>query len=175
MPEHPDVDPDEWGGVALEAHMLVHSDRAAVYPHPADDYSRVVDTFNALTDNCLTAAEGAIFMQCVKLVRAMWALENDFPPELWRDTRVDGAGYWEVLDAIVTYEAYQLEDDDDDDDDGGDDTDEPTPEPLPDGDADEPEVELPLLVADTEPIDAPEEEADDDDEWNEHLVPVADN
>lgn len=116
MPEHPDTNNEDWGGVALEAHMLVHGDRGAIYDHPYLDYEKVVSAFNAFTGLDLEVAHGPVFMLCVKIARGCTAIENGLPAEVWRDSRVDTAGYAECWDGVVTYDL-----DDGGDDDGGDD------------------------------------------------------
>lgn len=122
---HPDddTDTDEWGGISLEAFSLVHGDRGACYDHPMIDYSRTCDLFRAMTGHELEPAEGVLFMMAVKLSRVAAALESDLPAEMWRDSRVDLAGYAECLDGIVTWV------DGDDDDEGGEDVPEPVVDP----------------------------------------------
>lgn len=71
--------------VLEEAQRLVYGPRRADYGHPADDYARVTGAFNALTGKDLTAADGILFMLCVKMAR-----EAHRPK---RDNRVDLAGY----------------------------------------------------------------------------------
>jgi hypothetical protein len=150
-------DPDAWG-VSLEAHMLVHGDRGSVYAHPMEMFARTVDIFESITGQCLTPAEGALFMTSLKLARIATALDAELPPELWRDSIVDLAGYADTLDAIMTWEMETC-DDDDDDDDGGDD-DEPEPLPMPGGgDGEEVKPVPEVLVALVEDID-PEPGAD---------------
>ena len=145
--------------MALEAHMLVHGDRGAVYDHPFLDYEKVVSAFNAFTGLDLEVAHGPVFMLCVKIARGCTAIDNGLPAELWRDSRVDTAGYAECWDGVVSYEPDELEDDDDEDD-GGDDE-PPAPLPMPDGgDAEKVEPDLPVLSAEPDPIPL----ADDEDE-----------
>lgn len=82
--------------VTEEATRLVYGERRKSYGHPHDDYSRVVGAFNALTGHTLTAAQGVIFMLCVKLAR-----EAHKPK---RDNRVDGCGYFACLDLVQSKE-----------------------------------------------------------------------
>lgn len=86
------------------AHGLVFGDRGDAYDHPAVDYQRAVDIFNAITGCDLTAAEGIVFMKAVKLSRLGRALQAGFPAEAIRDTITDDAGYTECLWQTLTYE-----------------------------------------------------------------------
>lgn len=71
--------------ILQEAQSLVYGDRNNSYGHPADDYGRTVQAFNALTGRDLTTEEGVLFMMCVKLSRQ--AFKHS------RDNLVDLAGY----------------------------------------------------------------------------------
>lgn len=108
----------QWDSITANAHALVYGDRGALYDHPAVDYQRTVDLFNTMVDGAdLTAAEGVVFMLCVKLSRLGNGIEQDFPPEMLRDTIVDLAGYAECLYGVMTYVAPEIEDDELDDED----------------------------------------------------------
>lgn len=106
------TDPDDahWDSTSLDAFALVHGDRGALYGHPAEDYARTVALFELMTGHSLTAAEGVVFMKCMKLSRLATALEGDMPPEAMRDTIVDDAGYGDCLWGVLTYESPAEED-----------------------------------------------------------------
>lgn len=94
----------QWDSITADAHALVYGDRGALYDHPAVDYQRTVDLFNTMVEGAdLTAAEGVVFMLCVKLSRLGNGIEQGFPPEMLRDTIVDLAGYAECLYGVMTF------------------------------------------------------------------------
>jgi len=74
------------------ADKLINGDRREAYGHPYDDYSRVTKAFNSLTGHNLSASDGPIFMICVKLARETHQQK--------KDNRIDGAGYFGVLDMV---------------------------------------------------------------------------
>lgn len=100
------IDPTvaKWDSVTADAHRLVYGDRGALYDHPAIDYTRTVELFNVCVGSSLTAADGVLFMLCVKLSRLAGGLEADFPAEMLRDSVVDLAGYAECLYGVLTYQ-----------------------------------------------------------------------
>ena len=75
-----------------EAQGLVRGDRAKQYGDAGESYGRIASMFSTLTGKEITAAEAVTFMILVKLDR-----EQHRPK---RDNRVDGAGYFEVLDQV---------------------------------------------------------------------------
>jgi hypothetical protein len=112
----------QWDSITADAHALVYGDRGALYDHPAVDYQRTVDLFNSIVEGAdLTAAEGVVFMLCVKLSRLGNGIEQGFPPEMLRDTIVDLAGYAECLYGVLTFVPPALEDELDDEPDDDDD------------------------------------------------------
>ena len=117
------IDPDiaQWDSITADAYRLVYGDRGALYDHPAVDYQRTVDLFNAMVEGAdLSAAEGVLFMLCVKLSRLGHGIGQGFPPEMLRDTITDLAGYAECLYGVLTFVPPpiedELEDEPDDDD-----------------------------------------------------------
>ena len=120
------IDPDiaQWDSITADAYALVYGDRGALYDHPAVDYQRTVDLFNSMVEGAdLTAAEGVVFMLCVKLSRLGNGIDQGFPPEMLRDTIVDLAGYAECLYGVMTYVPPEIEPDDELDDELDDDDD----------------------------------------------------
>ena len=112
----------QWDSITADAHALVYGDRGALYDHPAVDYQRTVDLFNSMVEGAdLTAAEGVVFMLCVKLSRLGNGIEQGFPPEMLRDTIVDLAGYAECLYGVLTFVPPEIEDELDDEPDDDDD------------------------------------------------------
>ena len=114
------IDPDvaQWDSITADAHALVYGDRGALYDHPAIDYSRTVDLFNAMVEGAdLSPAEGVLFMLCVKLSRLGHGIGHDFPPEMLRDSIVDLAGYAECLYGVLTYVPPEIDDELDDEED----------------------------------------------------------
>ena len=108
----------QWDSITADAHALVYGDRGALYDHPAIDYSRTAELFNAMVDGAdITTAEAVVFMLCCKLSRISHGISNDFPPEMLRDSIVDLAGYAECLYGVMTYVPPEIEDDTDDEDD----------------------------------------------------------
>ena len=83
-----------------KAKELVYGNRREDYGHPLDDYTRTAMIFSAILldklkpGEIVTAEEAALCMEGVKISRECHASKED--------NRVDGAGYWEVLDLIVT-------------------------------------------------------------------------
>ena len=76
--------------ILQEAENLTNGARKASYGNPLDSYTRITQAFNAITGHTLTPEEGIMFMIFLKLDR-----ERHNPK---RDNRVDGAGYFNVLD-----------------------------------------------------------------------------
>jgi len=79
-----------------EAHRLVYGDRGRDYGHPADDYARTVDIFNAITGRDLTPTEGVTFMVAVKLSRMQQSPDK-------RDHYTDAEGYIDCLWQIISH------------------------------------------------------------------------
>lgn len=82
-----------------EAHRIVHTSRQADYGHPLDNWTLTADLFTAalrpkLRDGESISAEMAVLlMVLVKVAREIHRPK--------RDSRLDLAGYAEVLDMIV--------------------------------------------------------------------------
>ena len=84
--------------IIREAYELITGDRQAAYSHPADDYQRTVNIFNALMGrDILTSEEGVLFMVCMKLSRLMHELEADLDVP---DNTRDAVGYLGCLHMI---------------------------------------------------------------------------
>ena len=75
-----------------EAQKLVYGERARSYGSAAESYGRIAKMFSTLTGKEMLPSEAAMFMILVKLDR------EQYSPK--RDNRVDGAGYFAVLDMI---------------------------------------------------------------------------
>ena len=99
---------DIQGSVTEEASKLVNGTRQSHYGHPLDDFSASAGIMSALgfmrressgrQDSRYVIAEDIpILMQAVKLSR-----EWNTPK---RDNRVDGCGYWQTLDMVLTERA----------------------------------------------------------------------
>ena len=86
-----------WDSTSAEAARLVFGDRGAIYDHPAVDYGRTAELFEALTGITLTVREAVAFMVCVKLSRIGAALDHEFGAATVRDSIVDAAGYLDCL------------------------------------------------------------------------------
>lgn len=88
--------------ICEEANHLVYGPRGDLYDHPADDFERTVQIFEALTGIRMTAEQGVIFMLSVKLSRNRYADETNKPIIKRRDSIVDAAGYldcyWQILE-----------------------------------------------------------------------------
>jgi hypothetical protein len=101
----------QWKSTSEEAHSLVFGDRQSTYNHPAVDYSRVAQLFDAMTGIELSLRETVAFMLCVKLSRVSNALHQDFPASVVRDSIVDLAGYGDCLFAVWEAETEDALDD----------------------------------------------------------------
>jgi len=95
-----DVPPASPESVIKEADRIVHASRQADYGHPFDNWSLTADLFTAALrpklreGERITAETAVLLMELVKVARELHRPK--------RDTRVDLAGYAEVLDMIVT-------------------------------------------------------------------------
>ena len=99
-----DIETDEaphessgWPSILLDAFTLVHGDRGDTYGPPWEDYERTAAIFAATTGVDLSVPEALLYMIAVKLSRIAHALEQDFPPEMVRDSITDAAGYLDCL------------------------------------------------------------------------------
>lgn len=84
---------EELGGICEEAKKLITKDRHDVYGDPKYDFQRTVDLFRIVSGHTLTAAEGALFMMCVKLSRET-AVHS-------QDNLIDLCGYADILNYIL--------------------------------------------------------------------------
>ena len=78
--------------VLQEAQRLVYGTRQADYGHPYDAFSQVGQLWSAILGCDVTPQKAALCMVAIKISR-----ELNKPK---RDSRVDGAGYFGVLDLI---------------------------------------------------------------------------
>lgn len=81
-----------------EAYRLVRGDREGTYGDAVEDYTRVTDLFKLMTGHVLTPADGALFMECVKLARVA---HNHQRGDYHHDSVVDACGYFQVYSDIV--------------------------------------------------------------------------
>ena len=85
------TDPTET--ILQEADRLVSTDRQADYGHPLDNFQQIAALWSPILGIEVTPEQAALCMVGVKISR-----ECHSPK---RDNRVDGAGYFKVLDLIV--------------------------------------------------------------------------
>ena len=106
------MEPDEptEPSILLDAYALVHGDRNGTYGPPGQDYARTAAIFAAFTGYEMSVAEALLFMVAVKMSRIGYGLEQEFPPDMLRDSITDAAGYLDCL-------WWSLNDDSDDDED----------------------------------------------------------
>ena len=90
-----------------QAHNLVYGARGELYDHPADDYGRTVKLFKLMTGIEMSAADGTLFMLCVKLSRLAHAHQQNFEPIKKQDTVVDGEGYLDCYWQVITRKETQ--------------------------------------------------------------------
>lgn len=98
---HPVVRELRGDSVLDKAYRLVHGDRMGDYGHPIDNWTATGIGFTAvlmaaglLKDGAVVNAETAILcMEQVKVCREAQKAKED--------NRVDGPGYWEVLDEVI--------------------------------------------------------------------------
>jgi hypothetical protein len=89
------------------AEALINGARRSAYGHPLDDYGKVAEMFTGLVRHLLK--KGAhfdpehcvMFMELVKLSREVHCPK--------RDNRIDGAGYWGVMEMIHEERAARVE------------------------------------------------------------------
>lgn len=79
--------------ILVEAESLTEGARNKDYGHPLDDYNRTAALWSAILGREVTAQQAILCMVAVKISR-----ECHVPK---RDNRVDGAGYFKVLDMAI--------------------------------------------------------------------------
>lgn len=95
------MEPETEGAeIVNEAYDLITGPRQNDYNHPAEDYQRTVNIFNAVTGHDLTAEEGILFMVAMKLSRLYNEIDNglDVP-----DNTRDAIGYLGCLNMARVY------------------------------------------------------------------------
>jgi len=81
---------DDGSEIVVKAYELITGDRNNDYGHPADDYSKVAEIFEALTGIHLTVQQALCFPLAMKLARMRTSRERG----LWHeDSVVDAIGY----------------------------------------------------------------------------------
>lgn len=83
--------------ILQEAYKIVNQDRQNTYGHPKDDYTKVTNIFQTLTDKQLTLTEALLFMVSVKLARLKTNLNQG---QLHHDTLLDTIGYLTCINMI---------------------------------------------------------------------------
>ena len=83
--------------ILQEAYKIVNQDRQNTYGHPKDDYTKVVNIYQALTGKQLTLTEALLFMVSVKLARLKTNLDQG---QLHYDTLLDTIGYLTCINMI---------------------------------------------------------------------------
>ena len=79
--------------VLEEAQRITHGDRRASYGHPFDDFARTGRIWGAILNVPDIPPETVgLMLEGLKVSR------EAFQPK--RDTRVDGAGYWNTIDMV---------------------------------------------------------------------------
>ena len=80
--------------ILLQAHQIVNQDRQNTYGHPKDDYTKVINIFEALTGKKLTLDDAILFMVSVKMARLRTNLDKN---RLHHDSLADALGYLGLL------------------------------------------------------------------------------
>jgi hypothetical protein len=83
--------------ILQEAYKIVNQDRQNTYGHPKDDYTKVINIYQALTGKQLTLTEALLFMVSVKLARLKTNLDQG---QLHYDTLLDTIGYLTCINMI---------------------------------------------------------------------------
>jgi len=83
--------------ILQEAYKIVNQDRQNTYGHPKDDYTKVINIYQALTGRQLTLTEALLFMVSVKLARLKTNLDQG---QLHYDTLLDTIGYLTCINMI---------------------------------------------------------------------------
>ena len=88
--------------ILQEAYKIVNQDRQNTYGHPKDDYTKVTNIFETLTNKKLTLTEALLFMVSVKLARLKTNLDQG---HLHYDTLLDTIGYLTCINMIHQIES----------------------------------------------------------------------
>ena len=83
--------------ILQEAYKIVNQDRQKTYGHPKDDYTKVINIYQALTGKQLTLTEALLFMVSVKLARLKTNLDQG---QLHYDTLLDTIGYLTCINTV---------------------------------------------------------------------------
>lgn len=88
--------------ILQEAYNIVNQDRQNTYGHPKDDYTKVTNIFETLTNKKLTLTDALLFMVSVKLARLKTNLDQG---QLHHDTLLDTIGYLTCINMIHQQES----------------------------------------------------------------------
>lgn len=83
--------------ILLHAHQIVNRDRQNTYGHPQDDYTSVIEIYEAVTGIRLSINQALLFMVSVKLARLRTNLEQG---NLHYDTLLDAIGYLTCINMV---------------------------------------------------------------------------
>lgn len=83
--------------ILLHAHRIVNRDRQNTYGHPQDDYTSVIEIYEAVTGIRLNINQALLFMVSVKLARLRTNLEQG---NLHYDTLLDAIGYLTCINMV---------------------------------------------------------------------------
>ena len=97
MTTTPKNEPTPGTEILQEAYKIVNQDRQNTYGHPKDDYTKVTNIFETLTNKKLTLTEALLFMVSVKLARLKTNLDQG---QLHHDTLLDTIGYLTCINMI---------------------------------------------------------------------------
>lgn len=92
--------PNDGAEILTEALNLITGPRQKQYDHPYQDYSKVVEIFEAFTGHRLTVHEALLFMVSVKMARLRTSMERG---EIHHDSLVDALGYLGCLNMVKAY------------------------------------------------------------------------
>ena len=101
MPNKNKKQPTPGTEILQHAYQIVNQDRQNTYGHPKDDYTKVTNIFETLTNKKLTLTEALLFMVSVKLARLKTNLDQG---HLHYDTLLDTIGYLTCINMV-----HQLE------------------------------------------------------------------
>jgi len=85
-----EANPTDDAEIVREAYELIVGPRQDAYSHPAEDYQRTAQIFNAVTGHDITTEEAILFMVAMKLSR----LQHEMNTGQWLpDNTRDAIGY----------------------------------------------------------------------------------